>query len=146
MRGLNLFQRRREWRKPRGHDDDRTVIDVNVRDADGRVEFQRVGYSSAEDFTLQLSVSERNFLGRGQRLRLVTWVISNQGAALQHIGFTGPYFLNRDVSAGFEPVRYTVRILDFQSGLTLRRKWVRMYRWGFLCLRTVALSLFASTL
>ncbi|MGB1550723.1 MAG: BamA/TamA family outer membrane protein, partial [Parvibaculales bacterium] len=80
-------------------EEDQTIIDVNVREMPtGELSFG-VGYSSAEDFTTQLSISERNFLGRGQRLRFNLGV-SNQ-VQRYNIGFTEPFFLNRDVSAGF---------------------------------------------
>ena len=73
-----------------------------------------VGYSTAEDLTTQFSVSERNFLGRGQKLRLNVG-LSNQVQRF-NVGFTEPYFLNRDVSAGFS-IFDTQTEYEYQAGL-----------------------------
>jgi outer membrane protein insertion porin family len=98
VRGLNYFSDVEVTESP-GTEEDQTIIDVNVREMPtGELSFG-VGYSSAEDFTTQLSISERNFLGRGQRLRFNLGV-SNQ-VQRYNIGFTEPYFLGRNVSAGF---------------------------------------------
>ena len=139
VRGLNYFSGVEIVENP-GTDDDQTIIDVNVREMPtGELSFG-VGYSSAEDFTTQLSVSERNFLGRGQRLRLNLGV-SNQ-VQRYNIGFTEPYFLNRDVSAGFS-LFDTQSEYDFQSGLTLEENGFGVSL-GFPLSEDGRLSLFAN--
>ena len=139
VRGLNYFSGVEIVENP-GTDDDQTIIDVNVREMPtGELSFG-VGYSSAEDFTTQLSVSERNFLGRGQRLRLNLGV-SNQ-VQRYNIGFTEPYFLNRDVSAGFS-LFDTQSEYDFQSGLTLEESGFGVSL-GFPLSEDGRLSLFAN--
>ena len=68
VRGLNFFSDVEIAESP-GTEDDQTIIDVNVREMPtGELSFG-IGYSSAEDFTAQLSVSN-DFLGRSQRLGL----------------------------------------------------------------------------
>lgn len=99
-----------------------------------------VGYSSAEDFTTQLSVSERNFLGRGQSLR-VNVGLSNQ-VQRYTIGFTEPYFLGRDVSAGFS-VFNTQTDYDYQQGLELNESGIA-FSLGFPLSEDGRLSLFAN--
>jgi outer membrane protein insertion porin family len=139
VRGLNFFSGVDVTENP-GTEEDQTIIDVNVREMPtGELSFG-VGYSSAEDFTTQLSVSERNFLGRGQRLRLNLGV-SNQ-VQRYNIGFTEPYFLNRDVSAGFSLFN-TQSEYDFQSGLTLEESGVGLSL-GFPLSEDGRLSLFAN--
>ena len=102
-----------------GSEEDKTVIDVNVREQPtGELSFG-VGYSTAEALTTQLSVSERNFLGRGQRLRFNIG-LSNQ-VQRYNIGFTEPYFLNRDVSAGFSLFN-TDTEYDFRDGLKTKER------------------------
>jgi outer membrane protein insertion porin family len=120
VRGLNFFSNVSVTESP-GTEEDQTIIDVNVREMPtGELSFG-VGYSSAEDFTTQLSVSERNFLGRGQKLR-VNIGVSNQ-VQRYNIGFTEPYFLGRDVSAGFS-VFNTQTDYDYQRGLELNETGV----------------------
>ena len=98
VRGLGFFANVEITETP-GSSDDKTIIDVNVREQPtGELSFG-VGYSSAESATVDLSVSERNFRGRGQTLRLQ---ISGSSEVQRYVvGFTEPYFFNRDMSAGF---------------------------------------------
>ncbi|MGB1896303.1 MAG: outer membrane protein assembly factor BamA, partial [Parvibaculales bacterium] len=139
VRGLNFFSGVELTENP-GTEEDQTIIDVNVREMPtGELSFG-VGYSSAEDFTTQLSISERNFLGRGQRLRFNLGV-SNQ-VQRYNIGFTEPFFLNRDVSAGFSLFN-TQSEYDFQSGLTLEESGFGLSL-GFPLSEDGRLSLFAN--
>lgn len=90
--------------------DDRTVITVDVKEkSTGELSFG-AGYSTQESFVGDISLSERNLLGRGQILRLGL----NLSGARQRIdlSFTEPYFLERDLAAGFDLFN-TQR--DFQS-------------------------------
>jgi outer membrane protein insertion porin family len=139
VRGLNFFSNVSVTESP-GTEEDQTIIDVNVREMPtGELSFG-VGYSSAEDFTTQLSVSERNFLGRGQKLR-VNIGVSNQ-VQRYNIGFTEPYFLGRDVSAGFS-VFNTQTDYDYQRGLELNETGVG-FNLGFPLSEDGRLSLFAN--
>lgn len=139
VRGLNFFSDVQVTETP-GTEDDKTIIDVDVREMPtGELSFG-VGYSSAEDFTTQLSVSERNFLGRGQSLR-VNVGLSNQ-VQRYTIGFTEPYFLGRDVSAGFS-VFNTQTDYDYQQGLELNESGIG-FSLGFPLSEDGRLSLFAN--
>ncbi|MDB2642159.1 outer membrane protein assembly factor BamA, partial [Alphaproteobacteria bacterium] len=139
VRGLNFFSDVQVTETP-GTEDDKTIIDVDVREMPtGELSFG-VGYSSAEDFTTQLSVSERNFLGRGQSLR-VNVGLSNQ-VQRYTIGFTEPYFLGRDVSAGFS-VFNTQTDYDYQQGLELNESGIA-FSLGFPLSEDGRLSLFAN--
>lgn len=97
IRGLGFFSSVEITETP-GSAEDKTIIDVNVREQPtGELSFG-VGYSSSESVTTDFSVSERNFRGRGQRLRLM---LSTSSEVQRYVvGFTEPYFLNRDISAG----------------------------------------------
>ena len=139
VRGLNFFSDGQVTETP-GTEDDKTIIDVDVREMPtGELSFG-VGYSSAEDFTTQVSVSERNFLGRGQSLR-VNVGLSNQ-VQRYTIGFTEPYFLGRDVSAGFS-VFNTQTDYDYQQGLELNESGIA-FSLGFPLSEDGRLSLFAN--
>ena len=86
---------------------DRVIIDVSVQEqATGELSLG-AGFSSLENFIFDLSVRERNLLGRGQDLRL-GFTISSRRQQID-IGFTEPYFLGRNIAAGFDLFR---RVID----------------------------------
>jgi outer membrane protein insertion porin family len=79
---------------------DNAVLNVEVQErSTGELSFG-VGISSAEAVVGDVSIRERNLLGRGQDLKV--------GASLSpsrqqvDIAFTEPYFLDRNVAAGFD--------------------------------------------
>ena len=79
---------------------DKVDLDVTVEEqSTGELTFG-AGFSSTEGALGDVSISERNLLGRGQFLRLNFTLAS----ARQEIdlSFTEPYFLGRNFSAGFD--------------------------------------------
>ena len=96
---LNFFKSVRVTTE-QGSAPDRIVLNVDV-DEQSTGEFGfGAGYSSAEGFIGDVSLQERNFLGRGQFIRA-----SVQFGESQHgysFSFTEPYFLGRRISAGFD--------------------------------------------
>ncbi|MBF0357426.1 MAG: outer membrane protein assembly factor BamA [Magnetococcales bacterium] len=58
------------------------------------------GYSSADAFVGTASVSQNNFLGRGQKLAF-SFALSSS-TQNYNISFTEPYFLGKNLSAGFD--------------------------------------------
>ena len=115
VRGLNYFSDVEVTENP-GSEEDQTIIDVNVREqATGELSFG-VGYSSAEDLSTQFSVAERNFRGRGQILSLQLSFSSQ--VQRYNIGYTEPYFLGRDMSAGYR-IYQTDQSYDNQSGIDI---------------------------
>ena len=78
---------------------DRTILDVAVEEEQTGELSLGLGFSS-EEFTGDLSVSERNLLGRGQYLKLQ---ISASTLREQiEVSFRDPYFLDRNLQAGFD--------------------------------------------
>ena len=113
VRGLNYFSGVEITETP-GSAEDKTIIDVNVREQPtGELSFG-VGYSSAESLSTQFSVAERNFRGRGQTMRLQLGISSE--IQRYNFSFTEPYFLSRDVSAGVRVFK-SDRSYDNQAGL-----------------------------
>ncbi|HRP78873.1 MAG TPA: outer membrane protein assembly factor BamA [Aquamicrobium sp.] len=74
------------------------------------------GNSSEQGFSVEGAIAERNFLGRGQSIRLS----AGGGADTRNfrISFTEPYFLGRRISAGFDVYRNTNRYDDYETELT----------------------------
>ncbi|MEQ8861920.1 MAG: outer membrane protein assembly factor BamA [Thalassobaculum sp.] len=82
---------------------DRTNVQVAVEEQPtGEISFG-IGYSSVEAVIGDVGIRERNLLGRGQDLR---FGVSGSASSTEYdISFTEPYFLGRDVSAGFDLFR-----------------------------------------
>ncbi len=79
---------------------DRTVITVEVEEqSTGELSFG-LGFSTSDGPLVDASIRERNFLGRGEDLRIGT-VLSFRSQQVD-LSFTDPYFLDRNVAAGFD--------------------------------------------
>lgn len=82
---------------------DMTVIEVAVEEkSTGELSFG-VGFSSAEDALIGVSIGERNLLGTAQHLQL-DLTASGKSQTID-LSFTEPYFLDRELSAGFDIFR-----------------------------------------
>ena len=79
---------------------DRTVVDVSVEEQATGAFSIGAGFSSADNFIADLSVEERNLLGRGQFLRFR--VSASSRTQQVDIRFTEPYFFDRNLALGFE--------------------------------------------
>jgi len=104
-----------EITQERGSAPDKVIINVEVEERSTGELTIGGGFSSRDGLIGDIGLRERNLLGRGQDVRI--------GLALSFrrqqfdIGFTEPYFLGREVAAGFDVYR---RRLDEQdiSGYT----------------------------
>ena len=114
QRIMNLgFFSRVEIDSSEGSAADRTVLTVEVSEVPtGELSFG-AGVSSAEGVLGDIGIRERNLLGRGQELRLGLTVSESRQEV--DLSFTEPYFLDRDVSAGFDIFRRTVDLQDESS-------------------------------
>lgn len=102
---------------------DRVVVVVDVVDQPTGNFGIGAGYATGgEGFIVEASVEEKNFLGRGQYIR----VAASGGAVTRNysISFTEPYFLGYRLAAGFDLFRTENELYDnysYQSqGFTLR--------------------------
>ncbi|MEM1048868.1 MAG: outer membrane protein assembly factor BamA [Pseudomonadota bacterium] len=97
----------------RGSAPDQIIITVLVEEkSTGELSFG-AGYSTADGIIGDISISERNLLGRGQFLRVATGV----GETTQNyeLTFREPYFLGRRINAGFSVYRRTFEETDFRQ-------------------------------
>ena len=102
VRNLGLFDKVEVTNAP-GSSPDRTVINVEVAErATGELAVG-AGFSSADGPIGNTSIRERNLLGRGQDLKLA-FSISGRTQQLD-LSFTEPYFLDRNLAAGFDVFR-----------------------------------------
>jgi outer membrane protein insertion porin family len=99
LRALGFFRSVRITTEP-GSSPDRVVVNVDVEDQPtGSFSFSG-GYSTADGFLGEVSLSERNFLGRGQEVRAS--VSYGQRVEGFELSFTEPYFLGQRISAGVD--------------------------------------------
>ncbi|MCI4663069.1 MAG: outer membrane protein assembly factor BamA [Neomegalonema sp.] len=82
----------------RGSSDERVVIRTKVKErSTGDISFG-LGFSSSENIGGEISITERNFLGRGQFVRAS--VSATTERQLFTFRFIEPYFLDRNLQAG----------------------------------------------
>lgn len=99
IRGLGFFKKVEITEEP-GSAPDRTILNVEVQEQSTGELSLGFGFSSADSFVADVSISERNLLGRGQFLR---FRISASGERQQaDIRFTEPYFLDRNLAVGVD--------------------------------------------
>ena len=99
IRNLGYFKKVDVTNKP-GSSPDKTVLDVKVEEQSTGEFSVGVGYSTAQGALADIGIRERNLLGRGQDLRLNTTIAQYQQSV--DLGFTEPYFLDRNLAAGFD--------------------------------------------
>ena len=99
LNNLGFFNRVRITNEP-GSAPDRVVINVDVEDkATGSFSIA-AGYSTADGILGDVSLSESNFLGRGQFVR-IGGSLGQRTRGLE-FSFTEPYFLGYRIAAGFD--------------------------------------------
>ncbi|MGE0714082.1 MAG: outer membrane protein assembly factor BamA [Alphaproteobacteria bacterium] len=112
IRDLGFFKKVDVTNVP-GTSQDRTVVTVEVEEqSTGEISFG-AGFSTSVGVLGEVSIRERNLLGRGQDLRL-GFSISERSQEVD-LSFTEPYFLDRNVSAGFDVFRIVRDLQDESS-------------------------------
>lgn len=112
IRNLGFFERV-EIENKAGSERDKTVIDVTVKErSTGEISFG-AGFSTSSGVLGDASIRERNLLGRGQDLRLGVQIGERQQQI--DLSFTEPYFLDKNVSAGFDIFRTSRDLQDESS-------------------------------
>lgn len=99
LNGLGYFKKVKITNEP-GSSSDRVVLNVDVEDQPTGNFGVSGGYSTTQGFMGEVSVSESNFMGRGQAVRLS--LQAGQYARGVTFSFTEPYFLDQRISAGFD--------------------------------------------
>jgi outer membrane protein insertion porin family len=112
LKNLGYFKNVEIKRRP-GSAPDRVVLDVEVTEqSTGELSFG-AGYSTSEGVIGDVSITERNLLGRGQFLRLS---LSGSFTRMQvDLSFTEPRFLDRNLAAGFDLYDKMVMVTTYQQ-------------------------------
>jgi len=104
IQNLGFFRTVDVQNKP-GSSEDKTIITTVVEEqSTGDLSFG-AGFSTDAGPVGNVSIRERNLLGRGQDLRL-GFTLSGSNSQLD-LSFTEPYFLDRNLAAGFDLFRTT---------------------------------------
>lgn len=132
LNNLGFFEKVRISNAP-GSARDKVVINVAVQEkSTGEISLGG-GFSTTDGALAEFGIRESNFLGRGQDLRFKATV---SGFRQQFdVGFTEPYFLDRELSAGFDVFKTQLNVgnqipyeLDnrggkLRLGYALTEKW-----------------------
>jgi outer membrane protein insertion porin family len=99
IRALDFFEEV-EIEQQEGTRPDTALVTVNVTEkSTGELSFG-AGYSSVDNFLLDMSITQRNLRGRGQYLRLEASTSSRTNQI--NLQFTEPRFLDRNLAAGVD--------------------------------------------
>ncbi len=126
LRNLGFFEKVDISAAP-GSAPDKTNLEVQVvEQSTGDISFG-AGYSTTSGVLGDISLKERNLLGKGQELRLGLSI--GTLSTLIDLSFTEPYFLDRPMSAGFDVFRTSndrqsvASYNDSSIGFALRAGW-----------------------
>ena len=99
-----------------GSDQSHINVDVNVKERSTGTFSVGAGYSSADGFIGQGSITQENFLGRGLKLNLAG-SLGGESTTYQ-IGLTDPYFLDKNLTLGFELYQIEREYTDYSKDAT----------------------------
>ena len=123
LNNLGYFKKVKITNEP-GSTADRVIVVVDVEDQPTGSLSLSGGYSTTDGFIADVSVTETNFMGRGQYVKLA--VSGGQYSRGINFSFTEPYFLGQRLAAGFDvyakkTVAWRYSFYDnFVTGGTLR--------------------------
>ena len=110
LRDLQFFKTVSIVTEP-GSAPDRVIVVVQVEE-DSTGEFAVGAGISTEGIVAELSLDERNFLGRGQQLRIS--VGFGKSEQTYNISFTDPYFLGQNLSAGVDAFKIVQKSTSYR--------------------------------
>ncbi len=123
LNNLGFFKKVKITNEP-GSTPDRVIVVVDVEDQPTGSLSLSGGYSTSQGFIAEAAVTETNFMGRGQFVRLS--VSEGQYSRGVEFNFTEPYFLDNRIAAGFDIYAKKSDAFqfsfynDFTTGATLR--------------------------
>ena len=112
LNNLNFFGRVDIEQVP-GNVPDKTVLKVDVEEKSTGSLTLGIGYSSSTGPLADFSIRERNLLGKGQDLKLGALIAASRSEI--DLSFTEPYFLDREIAAGFDIRRVSRNLQDESS-------------------------------
>ena len=98
INSLGFFQEKLDIEQKPGSAPDRIVLETNVQEKSTGELSLSAGFSSLERFIVAASITQRNFRGKGQELR--TSVNYSAYSKSIELGFTEPYFMDKNIALG----------------------------------------------
>jgi outer membrane protein insertion porin family len=116
LKNLGFFKKV-ETNTAQGSSPDKTVVTVEVEEQSTGELSLGLGFSTTDGPLADITLRERNFLGRGEDLRIGT-VVSFRSQQID-LSFTEPYFLDSNIAAGWDLFEIkTSPTASFFSGTT----------------------------
>ena len=112
IQNLDFFQTVEIERLP-GTAPDKTVVQVAVTEKSTGSISLGAGFSTTSGPIAEIGLREKNFLGQGQDLAL-KFVLASTRSQLD-LSFTEPFFMNRDIRAGFDIFHVSQDLQDYSS-------------------------------
>ncbi len=103
IQSLGYFQDKLEIEQKPGSTPDKVVLEVNVEEKSTGQLNLGAGFSSLESFILNAGIEQRNFMGKGQDLRL-NFELSRLRNTVD-VSFTDPYAFGKNLAAGVDLYR-----------------------------------------
>ncbi len=117
-----------------GNSSGQTIVQVDVEEQSTGELSIGGGYSTTAGFLAEIAIEENNLLGKGQHLRISTQIGQTESSI--DLSFTEPYFLDRELSAGYDVFHLSVDNQDVSSsdnsetGFSLRTGYDLAEYWG----------------
>ncbi|HUO54339.1 MAG TPA: outer membrane protein assembly factor BamA [Rhodoblastus sp.] len=99
LNALGFFKKVKISNEP-GSASDRVIVDVDVEEQSTGSFSISGGYSTVQGLLAEVSVSQSNFLGRGEYIRAA--VSAGQYSSGVELNYTEPFFLDQRLAAGFD--------------------------------------------
>ena len=114
IQSLGYFQEKFEIDQKPGSTPDRVILEANLEEKPTGSLSLSAGYSSLERFLINASIEQTNFRGLGQSLSAsVNYSAYSKSVEL---GFTEPYFLDKNIALGGNVFRRDFNSFNFVSG------------------------------
>jgi len=113
LRALDFFEKVNVERQP-GSAPDKSVIKVEVEEKSTGSISVGAGFSTSSGPLGEVTLAEKNLLGKGQDVKLKLTIAAKQSQV--DLGFTEPYFLDREIRAGVD-IFHVERDLQDSSSL-----------------------------
>jgi outer membrane protein insertion porin family len=111
IQSLGFFQDKLEIEQKQGSAPDRVILEANVEEkSTGELQVS-AGFSSLEKFIVNLAITERNFMGKGQEVRAS--VDYSKYSKSVNLGFTEPYLFDRNIAVGGDIFRRDYNSFNF---------------------------------
>ena len=126
IRALRFFSEVEVSEEP-GSAEDRTIVNIDVTEQSTGSLQLGIGFSTVDNAVADVSISESNFLGRGQFVRFAV-AISRRRQQFD-MRFVEPWFLGRDMTAGIDLIGTKT---DYQDEASFDQNTLGFgLRWGF---------------